>query len=393
MPLIAFLLPTLFWPQFAEAANTPKWMLLSVLVPFLCPKMPGWAVLWLLFGAASTFWATSHYDAILALWQFGLLIGLILAAKQADFDKCMTAYCWGIALNTVIVGLQLADIHIVPKSTGTPGLLMNPNYLAAAALLGCIYAATKKQWALLVFMLPCLVVPMAKGPLIVAAALFLLVGFKRFPVTATALFCGAVGLIVYFLADFSPDQTVMARWQMWQNAAAMWQPWGQGIGSFQSTYPAFWNAVTETGPSGYAMLSHPRSAHNDLITLSVELGLVGILTWFGLLALCFTKGESSYVLIAFLGIGMFSHPILVPSTAAIAAIAAGNCLQRWDVLRATHRLRRVSVRSSPSEPRPCGIRALFTGGWSDAFKQTFPVWRGIRVHSGEHGPSNGGARD
>ena len=381
------------WPGFAEAANTPKWLLLSVLVPFLAPKLPPWALLWLALAGTSLIWATSPYDGILALWCFGLLIGLILAAKKANFDDCMAAYCYGICINSVFAILQFYGIDLVPKATGNAGLLVNPNFLAAAALLGIVWASAHRNWLLTFLMCPALFLPMAKGPVLVGAVMLAVWLVKKSPPWGLPALAGLAGCAFYYFHQYGLNDTSLARWELWQNSVAMFQWYGHGIGSFWSAYPEYWNTVTETSAYGYGMLNHPKTAHNDLITLSVELGVVGILTWFGLVALCFVKGSSKYVLIAFLGIGLFSHPLFIPSSAGIAAIAAGDCLRRWDILRATNRVRRNAIRDGNEKSRPGIVRALFSGGWSDAFEQTFPRWRGVRVHGSEHGPAHCGIRN
>lgn len=368
-------------------------MLLSVLVPFLAPKWPVWAWLWVSLVGASLIWATSLLDGILALWTWILIIGMILIGKTVDFHKCMVGYTLGIGVNSVFCVLQFYGIDIVPKATGNAGLMVNPNFLAAASLLAIVWAVTFQRWWLALICLPALLLPMAKGPVLVGSVMLIVWLIRKSPPWGLAALAALAGCIFYYFQQYGLNDTSLARWHLWQNSVAMFQWHGHGVGSFWSAFPQYWNAIIETSSYGYGMLNHPKTAHNDFLTLAVELGVLGIITYSSFVALCFIRSDARYVLVAFLGVGLFSHPLFIPNTAAIAALACGDILRRWDIVRATNRLRRDTVRNSPKESGSVCFRALFEGGWSDAFAATFPRWRGVCVHDGEHGPTNGVLRD
>ncbi len=219
---------------------------------------------------------------------------------------------------------QYIGIDLVPRATEYPGLLVNQNYLAEAALMAAVWAFHYNRWFLLP-LAPALLIPLAKGPLLVGAVL--LTGWVWGKSKPVALLCAllAVGGLLT-LVEFDPLGSEGARLQMALNTLAMISPWGNGAGSFWSTYPAFHNAVVDTLVSGYTMINHPKSAHNDFLTVVSELGAVGVILFGFLVWLAMAESRLKYVLLSFLGAGLFAHPLLVPSSAAIAAIVAARKL-------------------------------------------------------------------
>ena len=238
---------------------------------------------------------------VLAVVSFGKL-------RSIDFISGFTAT---VTLNS------LSMIFLACQGVERPaGFLNDPNLAANFASLGVlstlflIQKFSKKVLYLIQFFLGlALFLSLSRGALIsLVGALIVylsLCSYKKIEwlrlfavsifVLGFSFFVGTViqqlaGGEVSSLALTDRPESMSDRFDMWQSSWYMFleQPiWGSGLGTFALRYPEF-RVFSETSSAGFF-------AHNDYLQLLVELGLVGLVSWFITPVLLFVLCVRSYV--------------------------------------------------------------------------------------------------
>lgn len=335
---VSFLVPLIFWSSFVQPAVLPRWIFLSVALPLIllsierAPRSKAFWVggLWLAWAALSLAWATSLPDGLLRLWQFILagaafVIGTGLSEKQ--INRCLVAFALGMCINAVIAMGQFIGVgdfwfHATPIA----GLQVNGNYLAEAALMAGVAAFCLRKWWLLPLLLIALFLPQSRGA--VAALLMVSVVWlwPRVRWASVGLFTASAVVAVAYVLSLGVDHPSLAdRTALFANAFAGITLFGHGIGSFWSTFPLYYDALVATSPHVYGFEVTPRTAHNDLLTVSFETGIIGLGLMIAFLVMMLRKRDDVcwYVVISFLALGAFNFPAYIPTTVFLAALCAG----------------------------------------------------------------------
>jgi hypothetical protein len=112
---------------------------------------------------------------------------------------------------------------------------------------------------------------------------------------------------------------------------------GKGIGSFWAEYPAYAKAVIPSPVSLINAKMRPHTAHNDVLTVVVETGVIGLLLALGFIVHVMNtrhRDEESRAakaaIYTFFALGLFSFPLFVPTTGALFALAAGFLVRPSD---------------------------------------------------------------
>ena len=118
------------------------------------------------------------------------------------------------------------------------------------------------------------------------------------------------------------------RLDMWHDTLAGLTTWGNGIGSFYSAFPKYATLTSD--------LYQPAHAHNDLLELAFELGIIpAVVAALLVLALAWRANFKEQMLLIALGImSMVGFPLHSPSTVFVFGIVAGCTARNWSVLRA-----------------------------------------------------------
>ena len=366
MTILSFLITVLYWPDFVSPANNPKWVLLSAVIPLiLLLRTVKWSrahklgMAWLVWAAATVFWATSTPDGFMRLWQFMLAggifaIGSTLTPRQ--LRNCLCAFCLGVALNAIIgilqavgwfdplftVGGRPFPFHATPVA----GLQVNGNYMAEMGLVAFVAAFCLKKWWLLPLALVALFLAGSKGA--VAAFVMILVVWLWPRVKWLSVGLSGAGILaaIIYTVYFGVDHWSLApRIALFANSFVSITFLGYGIGSFWSTYPLFYDAAIVSPEVVYQFTVGPRTAHNDFLTMGVETGIVGLflLGWFFTEVLKKRDGVAWYVVVSFLALGIFNFPAYIPTTLFMAALCAGFLCRGGDDLRAGRHTRGLSI--------------------------------------------------
>lgn len=358
MTIVSFLVPLIFWSSFIQPAVLSKWVFFSAVLPLIllaaerAPRSGAlWlGGLWLAWAALSLVWATSFPDGVLRLWQFVLagavfVIGTGLSERQ--INRCLVAFALGMCINAVIAFGQFIGVgDMWFHATPVAGLQVNGNYLAEAALMALVAAFCLKKWWLLPLLLVALFLPQSRGA--VAALLMVSVVWlwPRVRWASMGLFTAsavaASGYVLYLGIDHS---TFADRIALFTNAFAGITLSGHGIGSFWSTYPLYYDALFMSPESTYGFNKTPRTAHNDLLTVGFETGIIGLglMASFLMMVLRKRNGACWYVVVSFLALGIFNFPAYIPTTVFLAALCAGFLCRARSDLRVCRYTRGLSI--------------------------------------------------
>jgi len=303
--IAAFVVTVAYVPWFADAANAPRWMLLSLLLPWawnlrLLSGSHIAGIMFLLFAALSLLWTPVPIEGVQPLWQF-ILLGVVfcIGFEMESLEPIFVGAAWGIGVSSAVALFQAEPT----------GLFLNKNFMAEAAVLVAVGVIIYRRWELLVLFLPAMFMPLSRGALLAFGITMVL--YWRSTWIAVL---GAVAFALLLLAQ-PHGSSLGERWVIWTFTLEHLTWFGHGIGSFYIDFPSF-------REGGFALrFDH---AHNDLLELVYEFGLGTVpllLVW--LVAMC-QYSQVRLVLVAFAVEGCFGFPLFLPVTGALAALAAGH---------------------------------------------------------------------
>lgn len=325
MPFVSFLLPLLFWHGFAEASNTPKWIFLSAVLPFLFRVRwsRGHTVLtiWLAWCALTLLWGPV-YEGVMRMWQFSILFAVFCIGSSLDeryYRQCIYGFAAGVFVSLPVMGLQYFGWEGLKQAVPPAGLWMNKNYLAEVCLFAAVGLACLRSWLALPFAAG-MAIPASMGVFLSTGVLMARRWWKLSPL-----------LIVLGMAGYYHLQgSEFARISLWMNSLSAVTVEGHGAGSFWSVYPQVHDAALPSSEQIYREGYRPRTAHNDAITMLVEIGIIGVVPLAGFFTFVLGRPRSSreheaahYIVLAFLAVGLVAFPAYLPAHGYIAFLSAG----------------------------------------------------------------------
>ena len=290
----------------------------------------------------STIWGPP-LDSAERAWQFTVIgMAFVLGSTLSDRDYRHVVYAFGagILLNLPIVYLQSIGWEGIATAEDPAGFFFNGTFLANSAALALVSLAALVNLPVLgvltVALLWAIVIAGGKGALVGVGLTLAAAFWNRQRMGAVGVFlCGI--LIGYWLI-LQGSNSLEVRLPVWFNSLEliMRNPFGYGASSFWSAYPAVHDFFLPTDPGVFGPYIHPRTAHNDLITLTVEFGIPGLALFLaliiGLLRVpCESRADFSahYGLWAFMALGIFNFPLYNPTAAAFAAVLGGYLSRNW----------------------------------------------------------------
>jgi len=358
--LVFFLLPLMFWGGLDHASSTPKWALLSIALPLLLMlNRPRWnqthilGVGLLVLVWISTLWGPP-IDSLERAWRFtvlGLAYALGTSLTDRQYRFIVYALCAGLLINLPVLVFQLSGWDFLPATDDPGALFLNGTFLSDAIAIGLIaFVSMHFSWALVV--LGALVIVLAGGKagiLAIALCGALYAAKRQFWATGGIL---VMGLLLGAVA-FEYTNSLQVRFPLWVNSMALIELFGQGAGSFPSIYPTVHEFFIATDPGIFSATVRPQTAHNDLVTVGVEFGAVGLALYVSvvaasLLAPVHSKEDRSahYGLWAFVILGLVNFPLFMP-LAVVPALMAGFLSRHWAGVRILDYPWGVGFRPSP----------------------------------------------
>lgn len=329
---VGFMATGLYWPGVFGAATTPRWAALFALVPWLIRDIRLNAAnvlggLLLLWSALSIAWTPAHLDGMGQLFLLLFAATMFLYGQECDdLQPLWIGAGLGLWLSSAVAISQWLGFHPVPElfpDRPPAGLFINGNYLAEAAALVVVGAASARLWWLIPGVLPALLLPHSRAALVAVLAAFLawLLNARQ-AFRAIAALVAAVIVAGYVVGD----RGMVERIQIWESSLFGLSLFGHGLGSFWTLFQSL------------DLRSHhdawPEYAHNEFLHAWFELGIPGLALLAGL---CFSLtgpvNTERLVLVALIVEACFAFPFHLPATAVIGFIAAGHALRNRAVLR------------------------------------------------------------
>lgn len=327
-----------YWPWMWSPALTPKFAALSVFatalllyrqqpIPFTRAHLFG--CLLVAWAAASVLWSWVPLYSLNGLWLMVLLpaVCFCLGSQNHSLRPLFIGAGLGLSLSSAVaIGQLLGWIHW-PSINIPSGLFLNKNFMAEAAALVLIWLIAERIWWLAALVAPALALAGARGALL-ALGIGLALELRRHPSWLMG------GLLVADMVLFGmgmathSSATTTERLDIWQESANSLGFLGSGIGSYGFM-------PHQIHADGFSL-----HAHNDYLELVYELGVVGAIL--GALFAWELRGplnSARLVLIVFAVEACFAFPSHLPTTLAIAALAAGYAVRDRVVVRrvAAHR--------------------------------------------------------
>jgi hypothetical protein len=347
----AVILSCAYWPYIYAPATSPRWAYLAVSLPILLwlfykqvnfTWMHLVGLCFILWSLVSLVWSVNIWDGIDSFIKFVILAeAFVLGSYLIDLRCIFVGLATGLIVQSALLFVPLLfelDWHYT-------SLFVNPNIFSETALVVCVGVLIYEYWWLVIGLLPAIFVNNTRS--------VLFAGFLTFGAwlwtKSRLLFVGLlfVGLALCWLSVYlnwkipSIDQ----RLTFWTELLSGVTLLGNGLGSFLSSYPLLSESMD-------TLLLKLRFAHNDLLQIVFELGVVG-----GLLIVIFcslilrTDCKERYVLIAFIGVSCFSFPLYLPVTAFIAAVVCGHIAGKRSNICLSPFIGRIALRKRNEEFR------------------------------------------
>lgn len=321
-------LSIIYVPTFTGAATSTKWAYLAVGLPifllFVWNKVIfTWlhlvGCLFILWSILSLLWTSNQYDGI------DNLIKLVIIAEAFVLGSQLKS------LEYIFVGLGIGLIIQTPFQ-----LFVNYNIYSEICLIVFVGLIVYKHIWLSLCLLPAILMYQTRSALFAAALviLSLLWSKSKFLASTIAFYCIVIGIGSIWLGYKIPS--IETRLELWRDAISGISLFGNGIGSFWTSFPYLSNWDT--------LLVRARFAHNDLLQIVFEQGIIG-----GILACMFTwialkwTSKERYILIAFIGISCVAFPFYLPVSAFIAALVCGHISRNGSNLRLLFAKCRISL--------------------------------------------------
>ena len=347
--LLAFAVTIGCISPFPDGSQGPRWALIS-LVPLIAMRakvlLPWPAVAVILYLAVSVTWSPDPFSGADLVWHFAVLIVVAFIAP-VNMTPVYWAMGLGLAANTVVVMLQLDGWDPVANvGLQATGLFFNRNQqncFVALVIVGLLsigfgprlnadIRGPNFDWRALTLAIfcaiPLLTVPIERAPVLGLAAAGAFLICRRWPLMLPAVIALGAGLFLRLLDDPARLVALTSRIDTWADMAAGMRWLGNGLGSFQWTYPEM------------------ERAHNDLLQIAYELGAPGFLAAAVFLLYCIARGPvvPRLILIVFAVEGLFDFPLYQPATGFLAALAAGHLVRvRAPLLRSFARGQRSDL--------------------------------------------------
>lgn len=340
MPILAFLVAIAYMPGISGVGNSPRWALLSVVIPAMM-LVPGplrsanpdtsapvhvAGAIFLLYAIFSMTWTVSGWDGLDQIWKF-ILLGMVfmLGARMENMRPVYTAFGLGIGVNSLVM---IAQKFFWPELVVGSGLFFNPNFAGEAAVLALVATAAEGLWVSCALAWPSLILSGARGAVLALCVAALAWVWQRQKLLAALIALLVATLVGASLSLGKGIASISERLDLWADVVQQLTVFGHGVGSFVTAFP---KGATHID----TLALHFDHAHNDILEIAFQFGLPGG-AFVGVVAYTLyrsAKPTEFLVLVAFMVTGLVGFPLFEPATAFLAALVAGHACGSGSCLR------------------------------------------------------------
>lgn len=331
MPLfiLGLLESLVFLPGIIDLATVPRWAILAVGLP-LCllmnqrvdlPASRWLGSVALGFMALTSLWTPDQLTGYQELiWLCILAVAFYLGAITDDLKPLWTGLAYGVAVSAILAVAQRLEFVSTFGGTNGSGLFTNKILMAEATMVCLIAMLMYKRWWIAGVLFLGFVAATSRGAMIGLTAALLVWLYAYRPKLAGTLMLVAVaafGITFLYMNNVLHHESATLRMKMWDAALSGATWFGNGIGSYATTFPVW------------------EHAHSDLFQAIYECGILCI-PFIALMIVLLSGGRhdvEKFILIAVLTSGLFAFPLHMPFTAFAAAVAAGSLTASWGLVR------------------------------------------------------------
>lgn len=329
---LSLILTIFYIPGILGATIPTGWLLLIIVMPLLlwyCDielnNINLLGFLFLSYAFISLFWTTNFSIGLFILAQLlSVSCAFILGQNLNSLDNIFKGLAIGLGVSDIVAILQKyfnLDL-IFTTYNKVAGLFVNPNIYSEVSAIILIALITLKLWRYIPLAIPGLLLVPSRNALLVAGLFIFFISYKYNKKLAFGLacICSLIGFLIF--KDNFNITSLYERLDLWKDTIAGFKFFGNGIGSFEITFPL--NAThIDTA------IARPRFAHNDLLHLIFELGVGAVFVGMLVIEVLKIKRQERLILYAIGIISLFSFPFHVPVLAFIGCIVAGF-ISRFD---------------------------------------------------------------
>lgn len=326
LAILTALVAVAFVPGLPSASTAPRWAVLLIGIPLLLisgarilmTPAHWFGLAFVAFCGASLLWSPVPASTLGDLFHLLVLAGAFVLGAQASDREWGKVWDWlaiGVSVSAPIAIAQALGWDGVETVSRPPiaGLFLSKAFLAQAGMVALIPAIYRRRWWFVPGPLVCVVLPLARETIVVAAVVISLVLLARVRIRTAAAAIGALlcavafFLLVIDIQDFYRLESLNNRLVMWQFSLANLTPFGWGLGVYGDLLPIF------------------EFAHNEPIHFAFELGIGSAFLWAAVIYSLGARIElERLVLVAILVMCCFTFPLHMPLTAFMAALVAGR---------------------------------------------------------------------
>lgn len=290
--------------------------------------------------------AITHWPSALGLLSglaFFALTAMALDDDAASRRASLVVLTGSGVVCALVVLLQAAGLTWLTSDVYTglefraPGTLGNPNWAAAflamlVPLALGLAATAERRWphhaVAAVLAIATLATLSKGGALTLAAAVLFFVTPKRWhvPLFAIAVVCGVVGAVLFAHASW-----LQGRLFLWRAGLVMLREHpltGVGLGGYVPAYGRAAAELVNGDVNAFLPLSSIDFAHNAIVQLAAEGGVLVAIAFIGLVVLAMRRDDPlsramSAVLVGFVVNGLADSPLHVPATFVLFFFALG----------------------------------------------------------------------
>lgn len=328
MGTLFFFLTVLVVPGFPAGALVGRWALLAAAAAFLffrCELSPwGWALLAYL-GLAAWIAPVGYEASNLYCHAAMFVVVYAYASGMKDLRRVAIGLGLGFAVNSAVtVAQHFIDLSWIPQITPDGGLYFNRNIASEGAAMALAMVVGYRLWWLVPGILPTLAFG-SRAPVLALGVVGAMAIWRKSKLlavlAATVPTIIAVTWLQFHGVSGGKAPWLQDLWQRvgtWYDGARGFTILGQGLGSWIVNFPLYQH-------SSNALQLRWENAHNDVVQIIFELGVVGaVLVIAGLWRLLLSpRAPEYYCLCVFVLCGGVGFPLYEPVSGALAAACAG----------------------------------------------------------------------
>lgn len=319
--LLGFVSIVAYAPGFIGATIPTNWFILFIIAPFFLLGLNlklGIGFWFICYATLSLTWLHSFNVGVFPLAQI-ILLGCLFVIGQnlKDLTPIFKGLGFGLGAASILAIAQYLGFREIFTLNNEPAaFFVNKNIYSELSAILLISFIIFKLWWFIPTTLPGLILVQSRTAYLALAFGLFAWGWRYNKKLAVGLTL-VVGIIgTYFYWGHFQIGSFQQRLDLWADTIKGFSFFGHGVGSYETVFPYYASYINTE-------LERPKFAHNDLLQLIFEFGVVSILIFMVMLNVLNNKRKETIIIWAILLVSLFTYPFHVPTASFIAFIVAG----------------------------------------------------------------------